>query len=189
MTLPIVTLISHGEIEWSAAGRHTGRTDRPLTPQGVQDAIRLATRLRELTELPAFTSPLRGAGRTAELAGFGSAVLNPDLVEWDYGEHEGLTTAAIRLQRPGLELFRDGGPGGETAADVGARADRVVARLHNLGGGRRGLRERPLPARVGGPVSETRPLERAAVRPRYRHRQRTRVRPPSRRAVSTAVER
>lgn len=132
MSLPVIHLIRHGATAWSAAGRHTGRTDPPLAPQGEHDAGRLAVRLRGLTGLPAYTSPLRRASQTAFLAGFSGATVDADLVEWDYGGYEGLTTVAIREQRPGWELFRDGCPGGEGAADAGARAARVVARLRRL---------------------------------------------------------
>ena len=127
--LPVILLVRHGETEWSATGRHTGRTDIPLTPRGIRDAARLALRLDERRSLPAFASPLQRAIRTAELTAFAHAEVDADLVEWDYGEYEGLTTAAIRERRPGWELFRDGCPGGETADDVGIRADRVIAKL------------------------------------------------------------
>ncbi len=133
MILPVIHLIRHGETEWSAAGRHTGLTDLPLTARGEQAAARLGLRLRGLVGLPAFTSPLQRASRTAALAGFGGATVDGDLVEWDYGEYEGITTAAVREKRPGWELFRDGCPAGETVADVAARADRIIARLRALG--------------------------------------------------------
>ncbi len=129
MPMPVITLVRHGETEWSAAGRHTGRTDLPLTPRGERDAGRLGDRLQELIGVAAWTSPLQRASRTAVLAGFGYATVDPDLVEWDYGDYEGLTTTALRERRPGWELFRDGCPGGETVADVAARADRVIARV------------------------------------------------------------
>ena len=132
--LPIIVIVRHGETEWSASGRHTGRTDVPLTPRGVRDAGRLAVRLRESPTSWTIASPLQRASRTAELTGFGHAEIDPDLVEWDYGEYEGLTTAAIRERRPGWQLFRDGCPGGETAADVGVRADRVIAKLRARNG-------------------------------------------------------
>ena len=127
--LPVILLVRHGETEWSASGRHTGLTDIALTPRGERDAARLAVRLRDRTGWPTLASPLQRASRTAALTGFGHAEIDADLVEWDYGEYEGLTTAAIRARRPGWELFRDGCPGGESAADVGARADRVIAKL------------------------------------------------------------
>jgi broad specificity phosphatase PhoE len=131
--LPVIVLVRHGETEWSAAGRHTGRTDVPLTSRGERDAALLQTRLRGRTGLPTFTSPLQRASRTAELTGFAHAEVDGDLIEWHYGEYEGLTTAAIRVQRPDWQLFRDGCPGGESAADVGRRADRVIAKLRAPG--------------------------------------------------------
>ena len=127
--LPVILSVRHSETEWSATGRHTGLTDVPLTPRGESDAARLKVRLHDRIELPAFTSPLQRASRTAALTGFEHAEVDADLVEWDYGEYEGLTTAAIRERRPGWELFRDGCPGGESAVDVGVRADRVIAKL------------------------------------------------------------
>lgn len=132
MLLHIIHLVRHGETEWSGAGWHTGKTDVPLSPRGEHDAGRLATRLRKLAGLPAFTSPLQRASRTAALAGFGHATVDADLVEWDYGEYEKMTAAAIRERRPGWDVFRDGCPGGETPAAVAARADRVVSRLRAL---------------------------------------------------------
>ena len=132
MQLPVIHLVRHGETEWSAAGKHTGLTDLPLTPRGEAHAALLGARLQPLLGLPAFTSPLRRASHTAELTGFGTATVDRDLVEWDYGQYEGLTTAAVRETRPGWELFRDGAPGGETLADVAARADRVIAKLREL---------------------------------------------------------
>jgi probable phosphoglycerate mutase len=125
-----VTLVRHGETAWSAAGRHTGRTDIPLTEEGERKAARVAERLAGQTFDRVFTSPLQRAARTCALAGFGGrAVVDPDLVEWDYGDYEGRTSREILAQRPGWQIFRDGGPRGEAAADVGARVDRVIARL------------------------------------------------------------
>lgn len=133
MTLPTIHLIRHGQTEWSATGRHTGRTDIALTTQGEADAGRLAERLRPLIALPAFMSPLQRAARTAALAGFGHAQIDPDLQEWDYGEFEGMTTATIMVQHPGWELFRDGCPQGECGAVVARRVDRVIGRLRERG--------------------------------------------------------
>ncbi len=128
--LPVVYLARHGETAWSLTGQHTGLTDLPLTERGERNARRLGARLSGLAIARVFTSPLKRAFRTCELAGFGSvAVVDPDLVEWDYGEYEGRTSAEILKERPDWELFRDGCPGGETARHVGARADRVVSRL------------------------------------------------------------
>lgn len=129
-TLPIVYLARHGETAWSLTGQHTGRTDLPLTERGERNARRLGQRLAGLTFAKVFTSPLRRAHRTCELAGFGeAAVVDPDLVEWDYGDYEGRTSAEILAERPGWSLFHDGCPGGETPWRVAERADRVVARL------------------------------------------------------------
>jgi broad specificity phosphatase PhoE len=133
--LPDVYLARYGETAWSLSGRHTGRTDISLTERGEDNARRLRGRLEGITFTEVLVSPLQRARRTCELAGFGSvAKVTPDLVEWDYGEYEGRLTSAIRGERPGWYLFRDGCPGGESLAKVGARADRVVARLRVDGG-------------------------------------------------------
>ncbi len=125
-----VTLVRHGETAWSAAGRHTGRTDIPLTETGEAKARRLGERLAGKTFDRVFTSPLRRAAGTCALAGFGDrAVVDQDLLEWNYGGYEGRTTRDILAERPGWLIFRDGCPNGETAANVGARVDRVIARL------------------------------------------------------------
>jgi broad specificity phosphatase PhoE len=127
---PQVYLARHGETAWTLSGQHTGLTDLPLTGRGERDARRLGERLKGLTFSEVLTSPLDRARRTCELAGFAAdAHVDPELVEWDYGRYEGLKTADIRKGRPDWELFRDGCPGGESPAAVGARADRVVARL------------------------------------------------------------
>ncbi len=133
--LPAVTLVRHGATEWSGCGKHTGLTDLPLLAEGEEDAIRLAPMLApDKFDLVA-TSPLVRARETCRLAGFGDvARIDPDLTEWDYGDYEGRTTAEIRADRPGWQLFRDGCPGGEQAADVAARADRVIATLRRSGG-------------------------------------------------------
>jgi probable phosphoglycerate mutase len=128
--LPKVYLARHGETEWSLSGQHTGLTDLPLTERGEANARLLGQRLKALNVTHVRTSPLQRALRTCQLAGFGSAaVVDPDLVEWNYGEYEGLRTAEIRKQRPDWHLFRDGCPGGESVEDVSARADRVVIRI------------------------------------------------------------
>jgi probable phosphoglycerate mutase len=133
--LPVAWIARHGETEWSLAGRHTGRTDLPLTPRGEASARRLGARLARFTFAAVFTSPLIRAARTCELAGFaGVARVDPDLAEWDYGEYEGCRTADIRAGRPDWQIFRDGCPGGEMPLDVGARADRVVQRLRAVDG-------------------------------------------------------
>lgn len=133
--LPIVYLARHGETEWSRAGRHTGLTDLALTERGERDVVWLRDRLHGQAFAQVFTSPLVRAARTCALAGFGDrAVVDPDLVEWHYGDYEGRTTAEIQAERPGWSVFRDGCPGGETPEQVGARADRVVARVRAVPG-------------------------------------------------------
>ena len=117
--LPIVYLARHGETAWSLTGQHTGLTDLPLTQHGEAVARNLANRLKHLSFEAVFVSTLRRARRTCELAGFGDiAVIDPDLVEWNYGDYEGRTTKEIRAERPGWQLFRDGCPGGETVEQV-----------------------------------------------------------------------
>ncbi len=133
--LPIVYLARHGETAWTLSGQHTGLTDLPLTERGEQNARRLAGRLKGLTFERVFTSPLQRARRTCELAGFGAvAEIDPDLVEWDYGEYEGRRGADIRAGRPGWNLFRDGCPGGESPEQVSVRANRVVSRARAIQG-------------------------------------------------------
>jgi broad specificity phosphatase PhoE len=128
-------LARHGETEWSLAGKHTGRTDIPLTPNGEELARKLGARLRYRTFAAVFTSPLQRARRTCELCGFGGvARILPDLVEWDYGDYEGLQSAQIRARQPEWRLFRDGCPGGESPRDVGVRADRVIPLIRDAGG-------------------------------------------------------
>ena len=127
--LPLVTLARHGETAWSLSGRHTSVTDLPLTPKGERDAGRLGDRLRGTPFARIMTSPLLRARRTCELAGWATATVDDDLIEWRYGDFEGLTTTQIRATHPVWELFRDGAPGGESVAQVAARADRVIARL------------------------------------------------------------
>jgi probable phosphoglycerate mutase len=128
--LPLIYLVRHGETAWTVTGQHTGRTDLPLTPHGEANARALGSRLQGIDFARVFTSPLRRAARTCELAGFGDrAEKDDDLMEWNYGEYEGLTGAEIRVRHPGWEPFRDGFPGGESFAEIGARADRVVGRL------------------------------------------------------------
>jgi probable phosphoglycerate mutase len=125
----------HGETEWSAAGRHTGRTDVPLTDAGRAAARRLGEFVASESFAAVFTSPLGRALETCELAGLaGHAVVDEDLREWEYGDYEGLTTAEIRETRPDWTVWREGCPGGEVADDVGARVDRVVARLRERDG-------------------------------------------------------
>jgi broad specificity phosphatase PhoE len=133
--LQTVYLVRHGETAWSFTGQHTGLTDLPLTEHGECSARQLAGALRGLEFARVFTSPLQRARRTCELAGFGArAEVDEDLVEWDYGEYEGLRTAEIRALRPGWEIFRDGFLGGESFTQIGARADRVVSRIRSIDG-------------------------------------------------------
>jgi broad specificity phosphatase PhoE len=133
--LPVVYLARHGETAWTLSGQHTGVTDLPLTARGGADAVRLGQRLEGVTFAVVLTSPLQRALRTCELAGFGTAAeVEPDLVEWNYGAYEGRTSADIRAERPDWQLFRDGCPAGESPAQVGARADRVVRWVRDIGG-------------------------------------------------------
>ena len=128
-------LIRHGETAWSLSGQHTGRTDIPLNEKGEQDARKLAERLRAVTFSRVFTSPLQRARRTCELAGLEDvAEIEPDLVEWDYGDYEGQFSIDTRTKRPDWNLYRDGGPGGESPAQVSERADRLITRLRTLEG-------------------------------------------------------
>jgi broad specificity phosphatase PhoE len=125
-----IFLVRHGETEWSLTGQHTGRTDLPLTANGENRAAQLRERLQGIQFGTVLTSPLQRARRTCELAGFGAkARLEPDLQEWDYGDYEGKTTAEIRRQHPGWNVFLDGCPGGESVEQISRRADRVVAGL------------------------------------------------------------
>ncbi len=125
--LPKVYLVRHGETAWTISGRHTGRTDIPLTERGERDAQELGARLKGMTFVNVLTSPLQRARRTGELAGFGAqAEADVDLLEWDYGEYEGRRTSDIEAERPGWHLLDEGCPGGETVEVVGARADRVM---------------------------------------------------------------
>ena len=133
--LPATYLARHGETAWSLSGQHTGLTDLPLTERGEDNARRLGEHLRRLSITKVLTSPLRRAARTCELAGFGAAAeVDKDLVEWNYGQYEGRTSAEIHAERPDWQLFRDGCPGGETPDQVGARADRVVGRVREARG-------------------------------------------------------
>jgi broad specificity phosphatase PhoE len=123
-------LVRHGETEWSRARRHTGRTDLPLSTAGEAEAAALGRHLRGLEVDRVLSSPLTRAVVTARLAGFGDRVeLTDTLLEFDYGEYEGRTTAEIRATRPGWDLFRDGCPGGETVEDAAGRARALLAEL------------------------------------------------------------
>jgi probable phosphoglycerate mutase len=132
--LPVIYIARHGNTAWTHSGQHTGLTDLPLTPDGERNAVRLGERLNGMKFAKVFTSPLQRASRTCELSGFGAvAETDPDLVEWDYGQYEGLTSEQILQDRPDWQLFRDGAPGGESPEQVGARADRVVQRVRGIG--------------------------------------------------------
>ena len=136
MTTPLqVYFIRHGETAWSLSGQHTGRTDLPLTPNGEAMARALATALDGTAFTQVWTSPRLRARTTCELAGLGTtAQTDAALAEWDYGDYEGLRTAEIRLRHPGWDIWQDGCPGGEMPANVGARADQLIARLSALTG-------------------------------------------------------
>lgn len=132
--LPVVYLARHGETAWSVSGQHTGLTDLTLTSRGERNARQLGRRLKNMQFAKVFTSPLQRASRTCELAGFGAtAEVDADLVEWNYGQYEGLRSAEILAKYPEWQLFLDGCPGGESPADIGARADRVVQRVRSIG--------------------------------------------------------
>jgi broad specificity phosphatase PhoE len=129
-----VWLLRHAETEWSRTGKHTGRTDIPLTDKGREVASSLRARLEGHAFNLVLCSPLSRARETAQLAGLEPSALNDDLLEWDYGEYEGLTTPEIREQRPDWYLWHDGAPGGESPDDVAARCDRLIAELRPVEG-------------------------------------------------------
>lgn len=132
---PELYLIRHGETEWSRSGKHTGRTDIPLTEAGEAAARGVAGRLQGLSFAAVWSSPSLRARTTCALAGFGTGVVIKDeLAEWDYGAYEGITTKQILAERPGWQLFRDGCPQGEDAAQVGARADAVIGQFRQAAG-------------------------------------------------------
>ena len=132
---PEIFLVRHGETDWSRAGRHTGRTDVPLNATGVAEAKALAAKLAGRRFALVLTSPLARALETCRLAGLGDrAQVRDELLEWDYGDAEGLTTGEIRSERPGWSVWRDGVAGGETLAEVGARVDRLLPELETAGG-------------------------------------------------------
>ena len=133
--VPRVYLIRHAETEWSRSGRHTGTTDLPLTDAGRQRARALEPLLAHANLVLVLSSPLRRARQTSALAGFGErAVIDADLAEWNYGEYEGMTIEQIHEKAPGWVVFRDGSPGGESPAQVGARVDRVIERIQSAAG-------------------------------------------------------
>jgi broad specificity phosphatase PhoE len=130
-----VFAIRHGETAWSLSGQHTGTTDIPLTDNGRRMATRLKPVLASETFELVLTSPLQRARETCELSGLGgTAAVDGDLIEWNYGKYEGLTAKQIHATAPGWLIFRDGCPGGETPAEVGARVDRVIVRARAVEG-------------------------------------------------------
>jgi probable phosphoglycerate mutase len=126
-------IVRHADTDWSASGQHTGLTDLPLSAAGVAKGAALAPQLAGRTFAAVWSSPLLRARETARLAGFPDPLVRSELVEWDYGAYEGLTTAQITERVPGWDLWRDGCPDGERAADVGARADALLATLPRSG--------------------------------------------------------
>jgi len=132
--LPTLYLIRHGETAWSLSGQHTGTTDIPLTPNGEAMARELAPLLAKVSFAQILSSPRQRARETSALATGVLARIEPDIAEWDYGDYEGLTSAEIRVTRPGWSVFRDGCPNGETLEQVAARADHVLARLRGADG-------------------------------------------------------
>lgn len=134
--MPEIYLIRHGDTEWSLSGKHTGVSDIPLTEHGREQARLLRQELVTRNFQLVLTSPLRRARETCELAGLGArAEVDPDLMEWNYGAYEGLTSGEIHVHRPGWTIFNDGGgPGGETPEQVAVRVDRVIAKVRALSG-------------------------------------------------------
>jgi broad specificity phosphatase PhoE len=129
-----LTVVRHASTEWSKSGQHTGRTDIPLDADGIAAATALSLVVRPIEADTVFSSPLQRALDTCRLTGLPTPwVIDPNLLEWDYGEYEGLTTAEIQAERPGWDLFRDGCPGGEDAAEVGRRVDAFLDRLEAEG--------------------------------------------------------
>jgi probable phosphoglycerate mutase len=130
-----VYLVRHGDTEWSLAGRHTGVTDLPLTENGRREARLLRPSLDAIEFALVVSSPMQRARSTCELAGLGRAMqVDADLMEWNYGEYEGLTTEEIRKISPAWSLFTDGCPGGESLEQVGARVDRLIGRIRATAG-------------------------------------------------------
>ena len=127
-----LVLVRHGETEWSATGKHTGRTDVPLTPAGEEQAKALRQLLDRITPVAVFASPRIRAWHTAQLAGYPDPVIDPDLSEWDYGDYEGITTPQIRETVPGWTVWTHPSPNGETGDEVAARCDRFLLRVFPL---------------------------------------------------------
>lgn len=130
-----VVLVRHGETEWTLSGQHTGRTDIPLTERGRKQARLLEPLLSTANFALVLSSPLQRARETCELAGLGPRMeIEPDLMEWDYGEYEGITSKEIKRTAPNWMVFTDGCPGGETPEQVGARVDRLIHRIRPVAG-------------------------------------------------------
>ncbi|MBQ1443206.1 MAG: histidine phosphatase family protein [Renibacterium sp.] len=142
VTLPKLWLLRHGETEWSRSGRYTGLTDLPLTEHGEEQALSARPALAGVDFDLVLSSPSQRARRTAELAGFPTAIVEPLAHEWDYGDYEGVDSAEVRRSRPGYLIWQDGVPGGETIEQVAARADAVIARVLS-----------PQPAEPAGPAA------------------------------------
>jgi probable phosphoglycerate mutase len=126
--------IRHGETAWSRTGQHTSRSDLPLTEQGEQEARELGERLHHVSFDFVFTSPRLRARRTCELAGLANAAIEPDLVEWDYGDYEGRSSDEIHAERPAWDIYTDGCPGGESPAQITMRVDRLIVHWRTLSG-------------------------------------------------------
>lgn len=162
MDLSRIHLIRHGDTEWSLSGQHTGRTDIPLIPRGEEQARQIGERLRHIEFTRILTSPLQRARRTCELAGYGERMeIEPDLVEWNYGQYEGMLGADIRKLRPDWNVFQHGCPGGESPEEISSRADQMIKRLRAFSGDvaifSHGHFLRVLATRwIGQPVSEAR---------------------------------
>jgi broad specificity phosphatase PhoE len=135
MAFPRLFLIRHGNTDWAETHHFTGRTDLPLNARGEENARRLKLRLAGQSFIKVFVSPLQRARKTCELAGFGAAAqIDPDLLEWDYGQYEGKSSIETHQQHPEWSLFRDGAPGGESPAAIAARADRFIAKARQFSG-------------------------------------------------------
>jgi broad specificity phosphatase PhoE len=131
----LICLVRHSETEWSLNGRHTGKTDIALTENGRRMAMSLKSILGKVEFSLVLKSPMQRASETCDLAGLGGiAKVDNDLLEWNYGEYEGLTPAQIHDKRPGWMIFRDGCPGGETPGEIGVRVDRLISKVHDVPG-------------------------------------------------------
>jgi probable phosphoglycerate mutase len=134
-SLPKIYLARHGETLWSASGQHTGLSDIPLTEQGVRNARRLGQRLQNLTFKKVLSSPLQRTIKTAKLAGFDKQLcIDPDLIEWNYGDYEGMTTVEIQKNNPDWFIFRDGCPHGESPQQIAHRCDGMIQKLRAING-------------------------------------------------------